>query len=300
MSKTETDPLTLERDARFDEPLRRVSFEAGMLLGLEATRNEQDYHRRRLNRQQYWLHNQGTLVGLAVSIAGKDEVASDTATVTRIEISPGVAIDGLGREVVVEEPYCLNLNDWSETHANTLANGYDEEEQALWLTVSLRHRDCPIAFQPILAQQVNAGTDPVAPARIKDSVQLTLRAGRAPQVSEDKYNPWSAHPLRQDATTLTPLENTYREQQNTATRAQLDLHARLLHGLPEDSDALKISETFRQRLDELANIVLAEIRITAPSLEGMVINPKNIDVNNLIRRFLTTPDQLAWLMRQDG
>ncbi len=137
MSKTETDPLTLERDARFDEPLRRVSFEAGMLLGLEATRTEQDYHRRRLNRQQYWLHNQGTLVGLGISIDGKQDVPANTGTVTRVEITPGVAIDGLGREVVVEEPYCLNLNDWLQANVETLANGYDETEKALWLTVTV-------------------------------------------------------------------------------------------------------------------------------------------------------------------
>jgi len=299
MSKKETDPLTLERDSSFDEPLRRVSFEAGMLLGLEATRSEQDYHRRRLNRQQYWLHNQGTLVGLAASIEGKQDVAADTPTVTRVEITPGVAIDGLGREVVVEEPYCLNLGDWLEANSETLAKGYDETGQALWLTVTLRHKDCPIAFQPVLAQEANAGTDPVAPARIKDSVLLELSPGRITQPAAGDYNPWSVHPLSQDPVELTPLETAHRNTQNSASKAQLDLHARLLQGLPEGTDALKVSESFKQRLDELANTLLAEIRITAPTLESIVVNPKNIDVNNLVRPFLTTPDQLAWLLRQE-
>lgn len=299
MSKTETDLLTLERDSRFDDPLRRVSFEAGMLLGLEATRSEQDYHRRRLNRQQYWLHNRGTLVGLAVAIDGKQDVPANTETVTRVEITPGVAIDGLGREVVVEEPYCLNLNDWLQANAESLASGYDEVEKALWLTVTLRHRDCPSAFQPILAQEANAGTDPVAPARIKDSVLLELNPGRITKPAADDYNPWSVHPLSQEAVQLTPLETAHHAAQNAATQAQLNLHARLLHGLPEGTDALKVSETFKQRLAELANTPLAEIRIEAPSLEGIITNPKNVDVNNLVRAFLTTPDQLAWLLRQD-
>ena len=38
---------TLKQDAELAEPLRRVAYEAGMMLGLEATRDEQAYHRRR-------------------------------------------------------------------------------------------------------------------------------------------------------------------------------------------------------------------------------------------------------------
>ena len=39
---------TLEQDDQLAEPLRRVAYEAGMMLGLSATRDEQAYHRRRL------------------------------------------------------------------------------------------------------------------------------------------------------------------------------------------------------------------------------------------------------------
>ena len=35
------DRPTLEQDATLDETLRRVAYEAGMMLGLEATRDEQ-------------------------------------------------------------------------------------------------------------------------------------------------------------------------------------------------------------------------------------------------------------------
>ena len=51
MSVSTDDDATLEQDATFDEPLRRVAYEAGMMLGLEATREEQQYHRRRLRDQ---------------------------------------------------------------------------------------------------------------------------------------------------------------------------------------------------------------------------------------------------------
>ena len=41
---------SLASDSRFGEALRRVNYAPGMLLGIEATRAEQDYHRRRTTR----------------------------------------------------------------------------------------------------------------------------------------------------------------------------------------------------------------------------------------------------------
>ncbi|MDV7400323.1 hypothetical protein RZS08_53405, partial [Arthrospira platensis SPKY1] len=74
------DQSTLEQDARLDDPLRRVAFEAGMMLGLEAVRDEQQYHRRRLNRQQYWLHGYGTLAGMRVGMLPQSHPDPDANT----------------------------------------------------------------------------------------------------------------------------------------------------------------------------------------------------------------------------
>ena len=52
MPTTLEDNPILEQDATLDSPLRKVAYEAGMLLGLEATQEEQDYHRRRLTPGQ--------------------------------------------------------------------------------------------------------------------------------------------------------------------------------------------------------------------------------------------------------
>ncbi|MEJ2436031.1 MAG: hypothetical protein P8Y53_23890, partial [Pseudolabrys sp.] len=68
MSDSAEDLVTLTEDAALDQPLRRVAYEPGMLLGVEATRDEQQYHRRRLTRHQYWLHGAGTLAGMAVHV----------------------------------------------------------------------------------------------------------------------------------------------------------------------------------------------------------------------------------------
>ena len=103
---------SLAGDGRFEEALKRVSYEPGMLLGLEATRAEQDYHRRRATRHGYWLHGAGTVAGLRVSIRAEDP-GNDTDNVrVRLVVSPGVGVDGLGREIGVAEPYCVDLGAW--------------------------------------------------------------------------------------------------------------------------------------------------------------------------------------------
>ena len=54
---------SLASDGRFEEMLKRVNYAPGMLLGIEATLAEQDYHRRRATRHGYWLHGAGTQPG---------------------------------------------------------------------------------------------------------------------------------------------------------------------------------------------------------------------------------------------
>jgi hypothetical protein len=122
MSQADENAVTdssLAADGHFDDALRRVSFEPGMLLGIEATRAEQEYHRRRHNRHAYWLHGSGTVVGLRVALDGEDPGDDTTQVKLRLIISPGVGVDGLGRQVSVFEPYCVDLRAWLSTvHAD--------------------------------------------------------------------------------------------------------------------------------------------------------------------------------------
>src|SRR5262245_48962607 len=95
---TATDPALLAHDADLATPLARVAYEEGMLLGLEAKRAEQDYHRRRFSRHQAWLHGAGTIAGLHVSVT---DSALGSAVLT---VHAGLGIDGLGRELQLVEP----------------------------------------------------------------------------------------------------------------------------------------------------------------------------------------------------
>ena len=85
------------------EPVRRVHYFFGQLLSVEDLQAEQDYH-----RDMRYLHNrllgQGVVNGLEITIG-------DGATVT---VSPGLAIDPCGREIVVPDEVAVVLSGSTE------------------------------------------------------------------------------------------------------------------------------------------------------------------------------------------
>jgi hypothetical protein len=305
MSNLAEENTTLEDDADLKKPLRRVAYEAGMLLGLEATQDEQDYHRRRLIRHQYWLHGSGTLVGMAVSI-DPDSTLETGPILTRMNISPGIGIDGLGREVLVNEAYCIDLGDWLKAQTETrLREGYDEGSNELHLKVTVRYQECEVAKQPVLARKLNLSTDAVQSSRIADSIELEI-IPELPPASDSRYHPWANHDPVEDAV---PAELTQAETDtitaaagNPALQSQLQLHARLLHTLGEEGMDVQLAA---DQLEEGARLLLARVSILVPDLNTIldadendqVVNPNDISVNNLVRPFLITASQLAYLDR---
>jgi hypothetical protein len=303
---------SLELDANFEKPLRRVAYEAGMLLGLEATRDEQSYHRRRLNRHQYWLQGYGTLAGMAVSVSPV-ESTNNNPTLTRLIVSPGIGIDGLGREVLIHEPYGIDLGEWLQAqNATQLYSGYDDTNNVLHLKITVRQQDVPVGLQPVLARKFNLSTDAVQPSRMADSIQLDITP-ELPPAADNRYRPWAAHPAIVDAdqpiTETNPggLNETEIEYlgviqgANTNRGEQLQLHARLLHCLDGKGVSTAIAA---DQLEESARLLLARIEIDVPDLDALmaikqgdpVVNPNFIRVNNLVRPFLVTASQLTFLL----
>lgn len=296
MTSSIDDRPTLEKDATLDETLRRVAYEAGMMLGLEATRDEQQYHRRRLTRHQYWLHGYGTLAGMAVHMEPAAHPNDTDPVSVRLIVGPGLGIDGLGREVLIHEPYCIDLGQWlavqSETH---LREGYDDDQDRLYLNVMVRQKDCPVAAQPVLARKLNLSTDAVQPSRIADSVLLELIPG-LPEPTEDRYFPWACHaPVAAGLPSLTADEQATLNAAAGGTRAQLDLHARLLHALDGGGVATR---NLSDELEEGARLLLARITLRTTDVNAVIVNPQRIAINNLVRPFIVSASQLAWLSRQ--
>jgi hypothetical protein len=312
-SFTESTDASLDGDGRFEEALRRVSHQPGMLLGLEAVRSEQDYHRRRLTRHAYWLHGSGTVAGLRVSLDATDPGNDTDDTPVRLLVGPGIGLDGLGREVSVSEPHGLDLRAWLETQHATpalwdqlISDGHDSTRNQLWLKVTMRYRDTPSGLQPVLATEVNAGTDPVRPSRMSDGVLFELRP-ELPPATPGRQHPFAAHAGLRDFASiepgLGPLDRAHLAAATTpAETRQLELASRLLFAFNPDNQALVARRDTRIEPDDLARTLLARIVIdlTAPGDDGnpgLVINPRRIAIDNLARAFVFNAPALAHLLQ---
>ncbi len=286
------DQTELANDAQFTDLLERVSFQPGILLGADALNAEQTYHLRRLTRHQRWLVGPGTVFGLQVTVA----VPPSDATDLRLTVNPGYAIDGLGREVLVNEAYAISLRDWlaAENAAPDVAGNF--LAGTLFLRVTARACALPQDLQPVVSELFDAGLDPVITARIGDGFQLELLGDPlhmqdAPARPLDWWTPLRATP----AASALPGTVTTREQATLASitdpglASAMKLQAWLLaQPLPPYDD----SPGADQGYVEASRLLLASVHLTqaalttAPTLAGT-------SVNNLVRPFVRANALLA-------
>jgi hypothetical protein len=299
---TEIDLDVLEADASLGEPLARVAYAEGMLLGLEATHDEQAYHRSRLSRHQFWLHGAGTIAGLPVSLSYRAaDAGSPTVDVSvGVVVGLGMAVDGLGRDMVLDERQCISLNDWLDERSETdLRPGVRDGK--LCLRVTARCRPCPQALQPVMARELSNVTDAVAPQRFVDSCALELLldtvAAASADVAAATPAPWW-QPER-DATAvealLTTAEQAALAAADAATAARLRARARLVHAFldalpapPPHEEDVEARQRVLATWLERSRILLARIEVavgkgSAMKLPPTIVNPAGITVNNLVR-----------------
>ncbi len=206
---TTVDQDELASDAQFSDTLERVSFQPGILLGSEALTAEQAYHLRRLTRHQRWLIGPGTVFGLRVDAM----TPANDPTDVRLTVGPGYAIDGLGREVLVNEGYAISLRDWLATENASPDVAGNFVGGTLFLRVTVRSRAAPQALQPVVSELFDAGLDPVVAARVADSFLLEVtgdarQTGDAPARPLDSWSPDHTTPAAADV----PGTVTTREQ----------------------------------------------------------------------------------------
>lgn len=329
------DLRALRLDSERREPLKRVHYAEGMLLGIEATRAEQEYHRRRLVRHQHWLHGAGTVLGLAVA-AHVHRTPTDPALPVQslrpaLKVQPGLALDGLGREVHLHEAYCLDLIDWLLAQGRDpragafgadgiyrlpaawlvgvrdLANARTPGAQgALHLRVTARYEACPRGMQPVFAHRLNDSTDAVDASRIGDGVMLEL----VPETSSTQRSvdfqgrpaAWTDVMIPADSRLdgqAQPADNLL----STAEAARLQAlpagdrplwrqRARLLHAAGLPEGADTAERGVRPEiLQARARILLARITIPMPDGADLALDPAAIAIDNLIRPF-ALPDAL--------
>lgn len=323
ITETTSDLGQLRRDADRNAPLERVSFVEGMLLGVEATRAEQEYHRRRLTRHQFWLNGCGTIAGLGVWLQSLSNAqpGGTVSTETRLVVNAGIGIDRFGREILIPEPYCIDLNAWllvNDFGTALTAVDATTHQCELYLYLMTRQAAYGRNLTPVLARELNSGTDAVAYGRTADGFALELvldehHGGKHAEWSRG-LGPWQGDTLNQflslapvsgaeavDAGTGVPNADDVVRAAKQAGLSEQDLdecyrRLRLLAAYSSGSSSsasMALDEQAATKLASAANVPLASVRLTlgvdANNKPVRHVDASHVLLNNLVRPFVRTP-----------
>ncbi|UXY14676.1 hypothetical protein N8I74_15330 [Chitiniphilus purpureus] len=173
-----TDPTLFAADGTAllpNQPFQAVYYHYGMLLGVDDFNTDQAYHRGKARLHAAWLHGWGTVWGLKVTL---DAVSGE------LRVAPGLALDGVGRELPLEVLQCLKLGQWYAAHADEVTLKQDDAPGDLLVFdahVVIRHRACLARPVPALVDTCAGGGSETAYSRVIETTQLLLKPGRAPQ-----------------------------------------------------------------------------------------------------------------------
>lgn len=161
---------------------QRNNYFYGKPLDVHHFQMEQDYF-----NSKRWLINrlglgEGVLCGL--NVTEKDG---------EVCISPGVAIDALGREIIVPEVVCLDPWEVTDECGKPLADKLKDTEEHT-VHICLAYHECHADYQPVLVTDCNT-REQCAPGTIVESYRLLVREGEpesppkglAPEVCETVF-----------------------------------------------------------------------------------------------------------------
>ncbi|SFO50165.1 hypothetical protein SAMN05660359_03898 [Geodermatophilus obscurus] len=147
------------------DPRKRVRYSHGMVLGEDDLAQEQAYLRARDHEAVRALHGFGTVAGLAVTW--------DTET-GQLQVSPGLAVDPVGRFVCVPGAQCADPAAWLTAHRADLQQVETSLPGPVSLYVVLCHRECETDTVPVPAESCRSAEESLAASRILDSFELRL------------------------------------------------------------------------------------------------------------------------------
>lgn len=222
----------------------RVSY--GMLLGEDDFRVLMGNPRGKQMLQSAWLHGTGVVWGYDVSIDG----------LASVRVSPGLALDGLGREVAQTASACLDLRDWLTE--NEPVPGKDAcGTRTLHCCLVAEFDCCPSRPVPTLADPCDVNRKHDDDSRVTETACVVLRPGRCPP----RWHPY--HRVR----VLLGLDEVG-EDDDAGEQA---LHARArVRDAPCDTRARELLREFRW----LAALDNAELRAAAePGTSDLTLFP---------------------------
>lgn len=188
----------------------RVYYATGRMLGVEDFQAEEDYHRGRLARALLQMAGTGTVSGLLVQTDGNTNVAN-----LEIQVTPGIAVDRVGRIIEVPNTVCIVLQNWLAQYVSAWQaqqsgnspgtapiadpNTAIHDGKNLMIDVFVSFVGCTRGVTPSFASRDDYdATDAFSPNRLLDSftMQLVLRTDATPKTPLD---PWASFGSQQPA-----------------------------------------------------------------------------------------------------
>lgn len=204
---------------------QRVFYSTGRMLGVADFQADQDYHRARLARALVQLYGTGTVSGLLVQTDGNPD-----PTQLEIQVTPGMAIDRIGRIIDVPRVVCIVANNWLNQYVQAwqaqqknaqpgeaaIADPNTAIHDGAHLTVDVfaTFVACTRGVTPCFAAEDDYdATDAFSANRYLDSfaMQLVLRTDPSPGLPTDAWKTAGAMPTGAlsaiTAANLTTLQN---------------------------------------------------------------------------------------------
>lgn len=148
------------------DPFSSLAVHYGMLLGVPDFQVLMGNARGKLRLHQSWQHGPGVIWGYPVTARG------ETAEVV---VGPGLAIDGMGREVSLAVEYCVDVAQWLEEHLDEAQPVVDGDARIFNAQVILRYRACLARPVPAMSSGCDASTGGTAYSRVLETGELILR-----------------------------------------------------------------------------------------------------------------------------
>lgn len=148
------------------DPLKRVNYTFGMVLGVDEFKQEQTYFVAKGRSHNRLAHGYGTICGLQVQVVTSPDL--------EVQVSKGVAINPQGQEICVNQLMCARINDWLASNQAALQPIYGNPPFTLPLCVVLCYRECPTDVVPVPGEPCRTQQDAMAPSNIAESFQLKL------------------------------------------------------------------------------------------------------------------------------
>jgi len=170
------DCVTIQTENSMLPPNKRTNYAFGMVMDVDAFRQEQTHFEWKHALGNRLLHGYGTVCGLRVH---SEADGSDV----KILVEPGYAVDPHGRWIWVKEQLCARLNAWvnenQEANEDFVAPGTNQ------VFVTLCYDECPTDLVPIAGKACATDEDTRAPSRILETLQAGFAWDKPEQTSED-------------------------------------------------------------------------------------------------------------------